>query len=149
MRKFGNVTKFSSLQKVCCVSGPHLFDLDPDHCSRSGSVGFVSFWTSWIRVRNYLYRSGSGFGSGSCSGSFHQQAKKLRKILNSAVLWLLSWKTDINVLPLRNNQKTYFVGIMTVTDEKSRIRIRKTMYRSKDTRVGIKNPPKKTHPKKP
>jgi hypothetical protein len=41
--------------------------------ARAGSIGSVFFLASWIRIRifNYLYRSGSGSGT----GSFHQKAK--------------------------------------------------------------------------
>jgi hypothetical protein len=38
--------------------------------------GSVSFWTDfWIRIRNYLYGSGSR--------SFHEQAKKLKKPIST------------------------------------------------------------------
>ncbi len=40
----------------------------------SGSVESIHFWASRIRIRKYLNRSGSGFGS------FHQLAKKCRKL---------------------------------------------------------------------
>jgi hypothetical protein len=53
----------------------------------------VSFWASPIRIRHYLYRSGSG--------SFHQQAKKRKKILeycySLVLLDFLSLKTNANV----------------------------------------------------
>ena len=77
-----------------------------------------------------------GSGSGSCSGfgSFYHQAKIVRKTLITTVLQLLfdflSLKNtgNVNVLPSKNNkQKTLiniFVGILKVTDEKRRIRIR-------------------------
>ncbi len=65
-------------------------------------------------------------------GSFHHQAKRVRKTLISTVLWLLydflSLKNDVNVPSKRNKQKhffnIYFVGILKVMDEKSRIRTR-------------------------
>jgi hypothetical protein len=82
-RKFGNATKFSSLQNVCCVSGPHSFDLDPDPCPGSGSLGFGPPESGYVII---CTDRDLDLGSGSCSGSFHQQAKKLRKVLNSDIL---------------------------------------------------------------
>ncbi len=52
----------------------------------SGSIGSESFWASRIRIRIHHYLYGSGCGSGSGYGSFHRQAKKLRKSLISTVL---------------------------------------------------------------
>ncbi len=59
-------------------------------------------------------------------GSIHQQAKKLRKILISTVLWLLcdflSLKNDVNVTSKRNKHKkvkNIFLGILKVTNEGS------------------------------
>ncbi len=48
-------------------------------CSASGSA---CFWTSSSGSKIYLY------GSGSRSGSYHQQTNKWRKTLISTVLWL-------------------------------------------------------------
>jgi hypothetical protein len=60
------------------------------------------FLVSQIRIRIYLYRSGSE------SGANHQQAKYFRKTLISTALRLLkdllSLKTDINVPAVRNMQ---------------------------------------------
>jgi hypothetical protein len=53
------------------------------------------FWASQIRIRHYLYGS----------GSFHQQAKKVRKILISTVFLTLSLKNDVNVPSKSNKQK--------------------------------------------
>ncbi len=73
-----------------------------------------------------------GYGSGSGSGSFHQQAKMVRKTLIPTVLWLLldflSLKNDVNVPSKSNKQENFiknlfFVGILKVNDENSRIRI--------------------------
>ncbi len=52
----------------------------------------VSFWAHRIRIRNYLH--GSGFGS----GSFHHQAKIVRRIL---ILLFYDFKSDF--LSLKNN----------------------------------------------
>ncbi len=49
------------------------------------------------------------YGSGSVSGSFYHQAKKVRKTLNHTVLWLLydilSLKNYVNVASKSNKQK--------------------------------------------
>jgi hypothetical protein len=84
----------------------------------------------------YVFRPpGSASGSiiylyGSGSGSLHQQAKTRRKTLISTVLWLLygflSLKNDVRAPPKKNKHKN-FVGILKITDEKSRIRIRTEM----------------------
>ncbi len=74
------------------------------------------------------------------SGSILKQAKKVRKTLISNVLWLpydfLYLKTDVNVLSTSNKQKLwkylFFVAILKATDEKSWIRIRKSVYDSVD-----------------
>jgi hypothetical protein len=59
--------------------------------------GSVSFRASWIRIRKYLYGS----------GSFRQQAKKLIRVLISDVSCLpndfLSLRTDANV-PTKSNK---------------------------------------------
>ncbi len=60
---------------------------------------------------------------GSGSGSFHQQAKKVRKTLIFTILRLLfdflSMKTDVNVPSKSKKQKNlFFVGILSATDEK-------------------------------
>jgi hypothetical protein len=86
MRKFGNVTKFSSLQKVCCVSGPHLFDLDPDHCSRSGSVGFVSFRPPGSGSVIICTDQDLDLNPDPAQDPLINKQKKLRKAWNSAVL---------------------------------------------------------------
>jgi hypothetical protein len=79
-----------------------------------------------------------GSGSGSISqryrsGSFYQQAKIVRKTLIPAALSLifdfLTLKIDVNVPSKSNNQKSFFlnlffVGVLKVNDENSRIRIR-------------------------
>ncbi len=73
------------------------FYLPTNQCS-----GFVSFWAFRIRISNYL----NGFGS------FHQQAKRLRKTLISTVMWLvhdlISLKTVLNVpvVCYKRNKKT-------------------------------------------
>ncbi len=67
-----------------------------------GSVGSVCFWASRIRIRHYLYGSGSR--------SFHQQAKKVRKTLIPVFLLLfdfLSLKTDVNVSSKSNKPKHF------------------------------------------
>ncbi len=69
---------------------------------------------------------------GSGSGSFYQQAKIVRKTLIPTVFWLrldfLSLKNDVNVPSKSNKQENFFknlffVGILKVYDENSRIRI--------------------------
>jgi len=67
---------------------------------------------------------------GSGSGSFHHRAKTVRKTFYY-FWWLLydfSLKNDVVVSSKSNKQKTIkkliFVGVLKVTDEKSRIRIR-------------------------
>ncbi len=79
---------FLIILKQCCGSG-------------SGSVGFICFWVSWIRIRICHYFYGSG--------SFYQQAKKLGKILISTIFLLLldflSLKTNVNVPSKGNTQK--------------------------------------------
>ncbi len=83
-----------------------------------------------IRIRMFLSPGfgfviilyGSGFGSGSGSGSINKQ--KVRKTLISTILQLpfdfLSMKTDVKTLKKKN---LFFGGILSATDEKSRIRI--------------------------
>jgi hypothetical protein len=76
------------------------------------------FGASRIRIRPYL----------NGSGSFHCQAKKVRKLLIFTVLWLLyhflSLIIDVNVLPSKSNKqktrekKLFFVDILKATDEK-------------------------------
>ncbi len=70
---------------------------------------------------------------GSGSGSFYHQAKILRKTLILTVMLLLfdflSLKNDVNVPSKSKKQKNFFlnqffVGVLKVNDEKSRIRIR-------------------------
>ncbi len=73
-------------------------------------------------------------GTGSGSGSFYHQEKIVRKTLIPTALRLLfdflSLKNDVNVPYLQkvpNQQKNFskfFVGILNVDDENSRIRIR-------------------------
>ncbi len=65
-------------------------------CCGIGSLGSVSFRTSQIRICHYLYGSGSG--------SFHHQAKIVRKTCY-----------DFSLI------KLFFVIILKVTKEKSRI----------------------------
>ncbi len=79
--------------------------------------------------------SGSGsvsrrYGSGSGFGSFHHQAKIVRKTIIFTVLCLLNdcsaLKNDVNVPSNSNKQKNttkklFFVGVLKVTDEKTRI----------------------------
>ncbi len=73
-------------------------------------------------------------GRGSGSGSFHHRAKIVRKPLISTVFCflngLLSVKNDVNV-PSKS-YKQFFVGILKVTDERGRIRIRFSKYGSED-----------------
>ncbi len=58
-------------------------------------------------------------------------------LINVTVLWLLSMKPDINVPSKSNKQETFlnffFVGILSATDEKIRIRIRTKMARIHNT----------------
>ncbi len=78
---------------------------------------------------------GSGFGSisqryGSGSGSFYHRAKIVRKTLIPTILWLFLtfylWKMYLQkVISRKNkNKNLFFVGILRVYDENSRIRIR-------------------------
>jgi hypothetical protein len=68
---------------------------------------------------------------GSGSGSFYHLAKIVRKTLICTVLCLfefLSLKNDVNVPPKSNKQENFkklvfFVGILKINDENSRIRI--------------------------
>jgi hypothetical protein len=71
--------------------------------------------------------------------------KKVRKTMNSTILRLLwdflSWKTDANVpsksIKQKNLEKNlFFSGILKVTDEKSRIRIRKSVVRIQGSESG-------------
>jgi hypothetical protein len=76
-----------------------------NQCCESGSVGSICFWASWIRIR----------------------------ILQSEVwirirILLLSSKNDNDINVPSNKQKTlyknlFFVGVLKVSDENSRIRI--------------------------
>jgi hypothetical protein len=75
------------------------------------------------------------FGSGSGSGYFHQQAKKVRKNIDFyyfSILWLLcdflSMKTEANV-PWKSNKDFLLAGILSATFEKSRIRNPKSVVR--------------------
>ncbi len=88
------------------------------------------------------------YGSGSGSGSFYHQAKIVRKILISTVLWLvdefLSLKTDENVPSIRNKKKLIFCWhleshwrkeqdpnpdpYVSVTDPRIRIRNKKRLW---------------------
>jgi hypothetical protein len=79
--------------------------------------------------------SGSGsvsrrYGSGSGFGSFHHQAKIVRTTFLFTVLGLLydflALRNDVIVPSKSNKQKTlvkklFFVGVLKVTDEKTRI----------------------------
>jgi hypothetical protein len=47
---------------------------------------------------------------GSGSGSFHQQAKIVRKTLIPTVLEFLSLKNDLNVPSKSNKQKNFFLN---------------------------------------
>jgi len=72
---------------------------------------------------------------GSRSGSFHHQAKKVRKTLVSTVLWLLYdffyiWRSKRQRTKKKNK---FFVSILKATEEKSRIRIRIKMSRIHST----------------
>ncbi len=76
-------------------------------CCWSGSVGFICFWASRIRIRIH--------GSESGSGSFYHSSKIVRQTLIPTVLWLLYdflyLKNDINVPSKSNKQKklNYFL----------------------------------------
>jgi hypothetical protein len=70
-----------------------------------------------IRIRKFLGPPGSGagsvsrrYGSGFGTGTFHHQAKIVRKTFISNVLWLhydfLSLKNDVNISSKSNKQKT-------------------------------------------
>ncbi len=104
---------------ACCYRTPHLssrwnhkmtnsFLQFGSQCCWSGYRGSICFWTSRIRVHHHLYKS--GYSSGS--GSFHHQAKIVRKTLISTVLWLLndflSLKNVVNVPSKCNKQKNIF-----------------------------------------
>ncbi len=88
-------------------------------CCGSLSWGSICFL---IRICHYL--CGSGF--------FHPEAKIVRKILISTVLWLFFnfeewWTCKCTFKKYGNKQKNFgkqFFGILKVTDEKSWIRIR-------------------------
>jgi hypothetical protein len=96
-------------------------------------------WAFRIRVGHFLYES----------GTFYQQAKKVRKILISTTLQLffyfLSLKTDVNVpskkylISKKSLKKLlFFVGILSATDKKSSIRIRiRKMYGSTTLLLGL------------
>ncbi len=90
-------------------------------CCGSGSV---TFWASRIQIRHNFYGS----------GSFHHQAKKVRKTFIFSVLWLydfLSEKTDVNVPSKSNRPKTYYFLLaswnLKATVKKSRIMTRKSV----------------------
>ncbi len=89
---------------------PHISDgATNDQCS-----GSVCFWACRIRIRQ---RERYG------SGSFHHQAKLVRKTLILHLYDFLSLKNAVNV-PLKNNQKNlgkiFFFGVLKVTDEGQR-----------------------------
>ena len=86
----------------------------PDSGSRS--VGSVCFWASRIRIRHYLY------GSGSVPYSSINKQKKTRNLdLYYFLAWflLLPLKTDVNGVPSKSNSEItskpiyYFVGILS------------------------------------
>ncbi len=87
-----------------------------------------------VIIRNYLYGSESRSGSGSGFGSFHQQAKKLRFIRISTILWLLNdiltFKTDVGIL--KDSAKKSRIRSQSMIWILSRIRIRNLVYGSKD-----------------
>jgi hypothetical protein len=71
------------------------------------------------------------YGSGSGSRNFHHQAKLIEKplflLFCDFLMIFLSLKNDVNVpskssLPKKLGKKIIFVGVLKVTDEKSRIR---------------------------
>ncbi len=88
-----------------------------------------------LRIRG---SPGCGSGSGSISqrygsGSFYNQVKIVRKTLFSTffclLFYFLSLKNDVNVPSKTNKQKIFFlnyffVGVLKVNDDNSRIRIR-------------------------
>jgi hypothetical protein len=69
------------------------------------------------------------------SGSFHQQAKKVRKPLIFVTFFgLLSMKTDVNVpsKSIKQNNlriKHIFVGILSANDKNCKVRIRQSVVR--------------------
>jgi hypothetical protein len=68
-----------------------------------------------------------GSGSGTGTGSRYQQAKILRKTLIPTVLRRLSLKNYVNVPSKSSKQKNlgkklFFVGVLLVNGENSRIR---------------------------
>jgi hypothetical protein len=78
-------------------------------CSGTGSIGSVNLWASRIQIRtgNYLY------------GVIPSSPSKEKFDVFDFFL------TDINVPTISNKQKKpdFFVGILTLSEEKSRIRI--------------------------
>jgi hypothetical protein len=107
----GEISRFSSLCYLTWSATSNVPDLEPDpdmYVLRPRGSGSV------------IYLFGSG--------SFHQQTKKLGKTL---ILWLLcdfvSLKNDVNVPSKRFKLKIlerFFVGVLKISDEKSRIWIR-------------------------
>jgi hypothetical protein len=86
-----------------------------------------------IRIQIGILTNNYWWGSVSVAGSFNQQAKTVRKTLILTVLCLLvdflSLKNYVNVPSKSKKQKFFyknffFVGILKVNDENSRIRIR-------------------------
>ncbi len=129
------ILRVSSSQKnQCCGSG-----------SESGSVFFGP------------PGSGSGsishkYGSESGSVSFYHHAKIVRKTLIPTVLWLLfdflSLKNDVNIPYLQKvisrktsiKKKLFFVGVLKVNDENSRVLIQDPdpLVRGMDPRIRIR-----------
>ncbi len=76
----------------------------------------------------------------SCNGPGFDPSIKIPPPKKKNILWLLfdflSMKTDVNVPSKNNKQKNFekenlfFVGILSATDEKSRVRIRKSAVRT-------------------
>ncbi len=100
-----------------------------NQCYGSGSVGSVCFWASWIRIRHYFVRIQICIRIRILPST----SKKLRKTLISPFFvtsyWLLSLKTDVNVPSKNIKQKTLKENLLSVTEEKSRLRIRKSVVR--------------------
>jgi hypothetical protein len=61
---------------------------------------------------------------GSGSGSCYHQAKILRKTLIPTFYYFLPLKNDVNVTFFKKAEKQFFVGVLKVDDEMSRIQIR-------------------------
>jgi hypothetical protein len=110
--------QFNFCQKKFVVSLVRIhFILDPDQCSGSGSFGFGPSGSGYIII---CTDRDLDLDLDPAQDTFINK-QKIRKSLEFCFFVtlndLLSLKTDVNVPTVRNNQKTYFFGIMTGTYE--------------------------------